>query len=137
VNSVGKRAYHALDQEFDNAVPSAAELNQRISSLIPVAKRAESAEHGAGLVQKGVHRLAAHTGAAASGLVGGAEGYHEGGIPGAIAGGIAGLAVPEMLASPTGQMFAARGLGSPATQGVVKPVVQGSLLQLRKKLSEP
>lgn len=100
VNNVGRQAYRALDSELDRTVPEAAGLNQRISSLIPVAKRAESTARNADVGQRILGRLAAHTGA----LTGGVAGYHYGGIPGAIAG----TAVPELLSSPTAQMVAAR-----------------------------
>ena len=136
VNAVGKRAYHALDQEFDKAVPGAADMNQRVSSLIPVIKRAESAEHGAGIAQKAIHRVAAHTGAAASGLAGGYSGYREGGIPGALAGGVAGFVIPELLTSPTSQMVVARGLNSPVTHRLVRPLVQGGALTLAAKRAQ-
>ncbi len=96
------RVYHELGQEFERAVPQAADLNQRISSLIPVAERGEAAERNASLSQRLMHRVGAHTGA----LAGSALGYHEAGIPGAIAG----LAIPELLASPTAKMAAARGM---------------------------
>jgi hypothetical protein len=37
-------------------------MNQRVSSLIPGAKPAESAEHGAKITQKAAHRLARPSG---------------------------------------------------------------------------
>ncbi len=129
VNAVGKRAYHALDQEFDKAVPGAADMNQRVSSLIPVIKRAESAEHGAPVAQRIVHRLAAHTGAATLAGLGGVQGYREGGVPGAVTGAIGGLVIPELIATPTGQMAVARSLASPKTHRVLLPLVRGTGLQ--------
>ncbi len=96
-----RNVYRELDKELDRTVPGADELNQRTSSLIPVAERSELNDLNAGFLQRNAHRIAAHTGA----LVGAAEGYRAGGIPGAVAG----LAVPELLASPTVRMGLARG----------------------------
>lgn len=96
------KAYGTLGSEFEKAVPEAAELNQRVSSLIPVARRGEAVGRGADIGQRTLGRLAAHTGA----LTGAALGYSQGGIPG----GLAGLVIPELLASPTGQMAVARAL---------------------------
>jgi hypothetical protein len=132
VTSTGRQAYRALDQELDNAIPGAEPLNQRISSLIPVAKRAESAEHNATLGQRMAGRLAAHTGAATLGGIGAAGGYKEHGVPGAVLGGLLGVAGPELTASPEFRMALARTLHSPVTNNVVRPLVQGAALQATK-----
>lgn len=108
-----RKVYGALDKELDQAVPGSEKLNQRISSLIPVAQRAESAGRGAEFGQRIAGRLAAHTGALAGTGMGSYYGFQRGGPEGAVVGGLAGLAVPELLASPTGQMMAARSLNSP------------------------
>jgi hypothetical protein len=100
VNSTGKRAYGALDQELDRTVPEAAGLNQRISSLIPAVQRAETTSRLADTGQRLLHRVAAHTGSLASGIAG----FHYGGVPG----GIAAFVAPELISSPTAQMIAAR-----------------------------
>lgn len=102
VNNTAKAAYGSLDRELDHAVPEAAGLNQRISSLIPVAQRAEEVSRNAPISQRVMHRVGAHTGA----LLGAAAGYEYGGAPGALAGAI----LPEMLASPTAQMIGARSM---------------------------
>ncbi len=115
VSGTARNAYHALDQELDRTVPEAAGLNQRISSLIPVAKRAESTSREAGAAQRIAHRVAAHTGAATLGGVGAAEGYRHNGILGAVSGGLLGIAAPELLISPPAQMATARVLASPVT----------------------
>lgn len=99
---VARQAYRALDQELDRTVPGADQLNQRISSLIPVAERGEDAALNAGWVQRSLHRIGAHSGAGL-GLV---TGYHYGGPLGAVAG----LVGPELLSSPTARMAAARGM---------------------------
>jgi hypothetical protein len=108
--STGRQAYNALDQELDRTVPQAADLNQRISSLIPVAQRAESVSRNAPTLQRAAQRFGAHTGALTLGGVGGYQGYREGGVPGAIAGGLTGVLAPELIASPEGQMALARTL---------------------------
>jgi hypothetical protein len=105
-----------IDRVLDNALGrDFAERNQRISSLIPVAERAESEGRNAGIGQRSLHRIAAHTGASALALGGGAYGYHEGGIPGMIKYGTLGILAPEVLTSPEAEMLAARTLYSPAT----------------------
>lgn len=102
VTGTARRAYGSLDNEFDQAVPDAAALNQRISSLIPVTQRGESLSRGAPFMQRVGNRVAARTGA----LIGAAGGYAAGGIPG----GIVGLLGPELVADPAAQMAAARSL---------------------------
>ncbi len=108
VKGTAARTYHEMAQEFNRVVPGAEGLNTRISNLIPVAKRAASEELNAPTIQKIAHRVAAHTGALTGAGIGGTLGYREGGIPGAVLGGVAGIATPELIASPTGQMAAAR-----------------------------
>jgi hypothetical protein len=124
--ATGRKAYRALDSELDRTVPEAAELNQRISSLIPVVHRAESVSRNAPTMQRALGRFGAHTGALTLGGIGGAEGYREGGVPGAIAGGLTGVMAPELIASPEGQMIAARLLNKSKT---LRPLV-GAGLQL-------
>jgi len=104
----GRQIYHALDQELDRTVPESADINQRISSLIPVQQRAESISREASIPQRLAGRFAAHTGALTMAGIGGTAGYHEYGVPGAIAGGIAGLTAPELIRSPEFQMLGAR-----------------------------
>ena len=103
-----QRVYGALDKELDRTVPEAQELNQRISSLIPVKQRSSILANGAPTAQRIMHRMSAHTGALAGSGIGAGLGYQRGGVPGAIVGGTMGIAVPELLASPTAQMAAAR-----------------------------
>ena len=110
--STARGAYHALDSELDRTVPEAAELNQRISSLIPVVHRAESVSRNALPAQLMMRRIAAPTGALVGPIFGGSEGYRQGGVPGAIAGAGLGLAAPLALTTPLGQMIMARGLNS-------------------------
>lgn len=112
-------AGHEIDNVLDHALGKDFETkNQRISSLIPVAERAESIQRGAPLTQRIAGRVAAHTGA----LTGAGIGYHEYGLPGAIAG----LAIPEILSSPAGQMAAARAMKS----GIIPKATRGIALQL-------
>jgi hypothetical protein len=127
MRGVVRKVYGALDREVDRAVPESADLNQRISSLIPVAQRAESIERGAGLPQRIGHRLAAHTGALTGAVAGGYLGERKGGVLGAIAGGAVGLAAPEILTSPTLQMLIARAAKSPESMRALR----GVLAQMR------
>jgi hypothetical protein len=115
-----RKVYNALDKELDRTVPEADKLNQRISSLIPVAQQAESAERGAGMGQRVAHRLAAHTGALAGTGIGSYLGYERGGTPGALIGGGLGLAIPEVLASPSTEMLAARAATSPTIPRIAR-----------------
>jgi hypothetical protein len=129
--STGRQAYGAMDKELDRTVPEAAGLNQRISSLIPVAQRAESVSREPGAVPKTLMRFGKHTGALAApiglGGAGATVGYHEGGLPGAVAGGLTGVLAPELIASPEGQMAAARLLGkAKALRGATGLVMQGT-----------
>lgn len=126
---IGQQMYHALDSELDRTVPESADLNQRISSLIPVAKRAESVSRNAPTVQRALGRFGAHTGALTLGGIGALEGRREGGMPGMVAGGLTGVLAPELIASPEGQMALARTLGN--VNGM-KPAV-GLLSQANRK----
>ena len=132
VKGTAAKTYHALDNELDRVVPEAKGLNQRISSLIPVAKRAESTELNAPTVQRIMQRVAAHSGALAGSLTGGYYGYERGGVPGMIGGTVVGAALPEMIVNPTGGMIAAR-LANKALSPV--NAVKGGLLQLDRKKS--
>ena len=104
------KVYGAMDKELDAVAPGSAEINQRISSLIPVRQRGELEDLNAGLGQRTLHRIAAHTGALTGAVFGAREGYERGGLPGALAGGITGVVIPELITSPTGEMAAARSL---------------------------
>lgn len=130
--SAGRRAYGALDRELDRVIPQAAGINQRISSLIPVAQRAESISRNAPTLQRALGRFGAHTGALTLGGIGAAGGYREGGLPGAVAGGLTGVLAPELIASPEGQMAIARSLR--AARGL-RPAV-GLGLQLNRERNQ-
>jgi hypothetical protein len=126
VKGTAGRTYHQLAHAFEEAVPEAAPLNRRISSLIPVAKRAESAELNASTPQRVLHRISAHTGAGLGAVAGGIAGYRKGGGLGAVGGTTAGMLMPEAMMSPVGQMMIARGLNS----GVPLRIARGAALQL-------
>ena len=132
VKGTAARTYHALGQEFNRTVPEAEGLNSRISNLIPVAKRASSEELNAPTMQRAVNRFAAHTGALTGAGIGGAIGYREGGLGGAVAGGLTGVFAPELIASPEGQMVAARLLNKASE---LKPLV-GTAAQFTRKKDE-
>jgi hypothetical protein len=106
--------YGALDSELDRTVPGSQQMNQRISSLFPVASRANAADLNANLLQRSLGRFARPTGALASAVAGGAYGYHKGGIGTAATDATIGLVAPEVLASPTVLMAGSRLLNSAA-----------------------
>lgn len=127
--AAGRQAYGALTGEIHNAVPETAALDQRVSSLIPVKNRAAGTALNDSTGQKILGRFGAHTGALAGASAGGYGGYHEGGIPGAVAGGLAGLVAPELIASPEGQMMAARAMHGATSL----PLVRGAILNVPKQ----
>ena len=110
VKSTAANTYGALDRELDRTVPGAESINQRISSLIPVSKRAESTDLNANTLQRTLGRVARPTGALTSAVGGAFEGGRHFGPGGALVGGLVGLGLPELIASPTVQMSVARGL---------------------------
>lgn len=126
VRGTAAKTYHALKNELETAAPGSGPINERISSLIPVAERARSTDLNAGAPQKILGRIARPTGA----LIGAAEGFRHGGP----IGGLIGLGLPEVISSPTTQMIAARtlhaagkGLESPAggRAGQIIPLLKG------------
>jgi hypothetical protein len=124
--AAGRQAYGALTGEIHNAVPETAPLDQRVSSLIPVKNRAASTALNDSTGQKMLGRFGAHTGALTTGAAGAYEGRKEGGLPGAIAGGALGLVAPELIASPEGQMMAARMMHGATSL----PLARGAILNL-------
>ena len=77
-----------MNQEIGHAFPEMREADKPISSLIPVARHAETLSREAPLGQRIAQRIGARTGALALAGIGGAQGYHEGGLPGMVAGGV-------------------------------------------------
>jgi hypothetical protein len=132
VKGTAARTYRAMGDEFNRTVPEGAELNGRVSNLIPVAKRAASEELNAPTGQKVFHRVAAHTGALTLGAGLGMEGYREGGLPKALAYGGIGVLAPELIASPEGQMAIARSLNSNAPKRLVKALTGAGLTGSRQ-----
>src|SRR5437660_2993403 len=82
LKGIVRKVYRAMDDELDRAVPAGKGINQRISSLIPVASRAESTARGADLGQRVMHRVGAHTGALVGAAAGGALGHRYDGTRG-------------------------------------------------------
>lgn len=124
VNATSRDVYRSLGDQVHNTVPGTEELDSRMSNLIPVRNRAEATDLNANTLQRSLGRFARPTGALAGGLMGAVEGGQHGGIPGAVAGLVTGVGLPELMASPTAQMTAARtlhGTGkflqAPATMG--------------------
>jgi hypothetical protein len=132
VAGTGRQAYHALTNEFHNAVPGTGELDQQIANLIPVVKRAESTSRNPPLIQRTAGRIGAHTGALTGAALGATEGRREGGLPGMLVGGTAGLLLPELIATPEGRMIAARMMASPTGKTLIGSPAKGALLQLNR-----
>ena len=134
-STAAKEAAHGIDAELDRSVPGFHEANQRYSSLIDVRKRAGSASREAPLSQRLLHRVGAHTGALIGAGAGAEIGYRKDGLEGAVAGGLAGGIIPELIASPTGQIALARTLNAaPSIAKFVRPAVQtAASLATRKK----
>lgn len=128
VDSTVKGARHQIGEGLHLAVPETAPIDKRISSLIPVQKAGENKEFSAGILERGIGRLAKHTGALVGGVYGANEGYKHGGIGGAALGAGAGILVPEAAASPEAMTLAARAFHSPVT-----PAIGGAV---RKPLSD-
>lgn len=126
-----RQAYGNLADEFHAAAPGTQELDHRISSLIPVANRAEITSRAPGVIESTLNRFKVPTGALTGAVGGGAAGYHEGGLPGAVAGAGMGALLPSVIGSPTTQMVVARGL----YDGVPKliPAATGVALQLNRR----
>jgi hypothetical protein len=112
VKGTAARVYHTLGEQFPEEIQ---QLRGRETGLIPVAQRGASTDLNAGLGQRVLGRIGAHTGA----LTGAALGAHYGGLPG----GLAGLVIPEIAASPTVQMIGARGLNL-GSQALKSPIAK-------------
>lgn len=123
-----RQAYGSLADEFHAAAPGTQELDQRISSLIPVANRAEIAARAPGVLENTVNRFRVPTGALTGAVGGGIAGYHEGGLPGAAAGAGMGALLPSAIGSPTTQMILARGLYDAVPKLI--PAATGGALQV-------
>lgn len=128
--------YHALDSELDRTVPESSELNQKISTLLPVASRAGAADLNAGVIQRGLSRLTKPTGALAPALMGAGYGGMHGGTMGALLGGGAGLLGTELLGSPQVQMGLARTAYSTLLPKLL-PAAAGAALQLNRRVEAP
>jgi hypothetical protein len=129
--AIGK-VYGELDRGIDAAVPSSKLLNERMSTLIPVADRAGAADLNAGVLQRVIGRAAKPTGALAGAGIGGAAGYKENGWEGAALGAGLGLFAPEFLTNPTTLMAEARAIHSPAAMKAIAAAT-GLGLQLNRK----
>lgn len=133
VDGVIGNLYGALDSGIDASFPGSKGLNQKISTLIPVAERAHATDLNASALQRALGRFTRPTGALVGGAAGGTYGYKEGGIPGAIAGFGAGVLAPELIGSPTFQMGIARTANSALIPPTVKALTGAGLQIARKK----
>lgn len=128
-----KAVYGDLGDEVSRTVPGADELDNRISSLMPVAKRAGAADLNNGVTQRVLGRFARPTGALVGAGIGGTAGYEHDGLRGALLGGAAGLVAPEVFASPTTLMAGARAADSPAMARIV-PAVSGAVPSMIRQI---
>lgn len=123
-----KQIYGDINQELHRVVPGGAELDERMSNLIPARDAAQRKLTSPGVAERAAGRMAARTGALTAAAVGGAEGAKIAGLPGAIAGGGLSLLAPDLLTAPTAQMVLARGLYSPASarigRSIMTPITQ-------------
>jgi len=104
-----RQVYRELDSAIDRTVPGAQELNQRISSLIPVKDRGIMKAAGPGVAGNVADTITRPTGAitSAAALAGG----HTG----------AGLLAKSLLSSPTIQIAIGKGLNLPYALGRSNP----------------
>lgn len=101
VRDAAKIASRALDAELDQASPQIAGLNQRISSLIPVAERAGSSARAAQLAEQIIDQATRPTGGM---VLPGLVGMSGGGLPG-----LAATTIAQSAArTPAVRMAAAR-----------------------------
>ena len=114
--------YGTMAKEFENAVPEAAPLNSRISSLIPATEKPQNIFWG--------HTLGPGVGALYGGLRGARSDGWQGAAQGAAEGAAAGLLFPAALNT------VARGANSPALQRVIMPSLVGGALQTTRKKKE-
>jgi len=124
--------YSAMHPELERAIPGYAELNGKISTMMPVASRATAADLNAGFVQRGLDRFRAHTGALVAPMLAASAGGATHGPVGALAGGGLALAAQEAIASPELQLGVARLANSPATRKFVIPALAGLGLQINR-----
>ena len=131
-----KAIYGNIDSALDAAAPGTEALNQRISTLIPVAARAGATDLNEGVIGRSIGRLGKPTGALIGAGIGAEEGRRNGGAAGAVAGGLAGLVAPELISNPTALMVIARGGNSPFVSRYAVPALAGSALQFTRKKGE-
>jgi hypothetical protein len=129
-----KNSRRILDQGIDAVVPGSQQINEKLSSIEPIANRAGATDLNAGFIQRGLGRLTKPTGALIPAGLGASAGAATAGPLGALAGGALGLFGTEALGSPTSQMVLARGANSALVPPVVR-VLSGAGLQADRKKS--
>lgn len=133
LKSAARSAYGNLADEFHAITPGVRDIDQRISSLIPVSTLADKASRNAGVLENTINKLRVPTGALLGASGGAGVGYREGGLPGAIIGGLAGAAGPAILSSPGALIAAARAANSSAIPRFIAPTLIGAGLQATRK----
>lgn len=128
IDPLKERVYGAIAGETHGAVPGTGELDKQMTNLFPAQQAAHNVAFHPDLAHSVANRVARATGALAASTGGAYAGYKEGGVPGAVGGGAFGLLAPEMISSPTGQMFMARRFASPNSVNLFK----GAALQFNR-----
>lgn len=126
--STAREAYGKLAEEFHSSAPGTKELDQRISSLIPVIDRADRMSRSPGMLESTLHRFRTPTGALIGATTGGAEGYREHGPIGALTGAALGAIAPAVIGNPATQMLMARGANK-FFPSLVRPILVGGTAQ--------
>ena len=132
-NGVVGNVYHALDSEIDRALPGSSAINDRMTTMIPVAQRAAAKDLNAGILERTLGKIGRPTGALVGASAGAYEGGRQGGTPGAIVGGLAGLVAPEIVTNPTTLMMLGRGMNSPLLSKYAFPGLVGLSAQAARK----
>lgn len=130
--STARDAYGKLAEEFHAAAPGTKELDQRMSSLIPVAERADRMSRTPGMLESTLHRFRTPTGALVGAGAGATEGYREHGVGGAVTGAALGAIAPSVIGNPATQMLFARSANQ-FFPNLVRPLVAGGINQATRK----
>lgn len=126
-----ERVRGIINSGFHTAVPDAAPLDAKMTSMIPAREAAWNTSFNPGLTKSLFERFARPTGALVGAGIGAGGGYKEGGVGGAVAGGVAGLALPLAISSPQSIMRVARIADSPIGPRAIR--IASPLLESQRK----
>jgi hypothetical protein len=134
-----ERVHGAFSGAIHKAVPEVAEMDRRMTNLIPAKDAAWNTSFNPGITKNVIEKFARPTGALIGSIAGAKTGYDKGGVGGAIAGGTAGLLIPAAATSPTGLMFGARAANSALLNRSIRytlPVIEGQMGRSKNKRPE-